>query len=716
MIANHLERAAGLGAESETLTFDAREVRMLAKRLEETEANAFSLVETETAAPWGAAFRALAEALDGVTTSNRQFADIGGEPRLNGPATPGGRASDGLRESAGPAAEFARMIRRARRRAVRDILEPVRSLAPSERPNSGRPNPFADLPAWHWPLTSLGRGREAEQILERLLPTGGRTVDRTALLDLLAWSRSFTGETGHLLADLLPGLSQARMDELIDTLKDERTASLALWGNPESRRGLAGASLAGMADWAGLVLDDYDAGSVSALSAVLNDEAVLPHWQPWPEFWQALACWLLGRALGQESAFAALDRAVSLGAGPGEVARDLLVRLRSGALLPERLQAVEKKVQALAPDDTWANYHLARLWLSAAVPEREHAAELLIPLLAKPPGDWGQCLDLLRMVVEDLPNLAGQLGPTVNHVLGLTQNDVGEWSRLGWLLMGQSDRYEEAESAYRKAIELDPRSVDARIGLGYLYYTHLARYEDAELAVREAIEIDSGNSTPWILLGDLLLDVHGECRAAADAFERAAAGKNAYAASLARAGLACTRLRQSQTEAARQLAREALDSLMARRSFEALALVLAVNLAERASSDRLAERARAYWNRTGDPDTAAALLHHACCHPDREDPEAAWERLAGVLKSHAERYRALDRLHVLAGFRPEAREAARTFSRRLLDPAPELVARCKDVPAPAYMWERFRPFVEGRSGGAGDPADGFCTDAPERSG
>jgi len=50
---------------------------------------------------------------------------------------------------------------------------------------------------------------------------------------------------------------------------------------------------------------------------------------------------------------------------------------------------------------------------------------------------------------------------------------------------------------------------------------------------------------------------------------------------------------------------------------------------------------------------------------------------------------------------------------RLLDPPPELVARFKHVPASPEMWDRFRPFAEGRSYGAGDPADGFCRDASD---
>ena len=76
------------------------------------------------------------------------------------------------------------------------------------------------------------------------------------------------------------------------------------------------------------------------------------------------------------------------------------------------------------------------------------------------------------------------------------------WIQLG-RLMQKLGRYEEAEAAYRKAIELDPNYNWAWIQFGALMQK-LRRYEEAEAAYRKAIELDPSYDWAWVKLGDLL--------------------------------------------------------------------------------------------------------------------------------------------------------------------------------------------------------------------
>lgn len=64
-------------------------------------------------------------------------------------------------------------------------------------------------------------------------------------------------------------------------------------------------------------------------------------------------------------------------------------------------------------------------------------------------------------------------------------------------LLSQLDRKEEAEAAYRKAIEVDPKWAGSWNGLGELLQDRLQSYDQAEIAYRTAIECDRFN--PWTI-------------------------------------------------------------------------------------------------------------------------------------------------------------------------------------------------------------------------
>jgi Flp pilus assembly protein TadD/DNA-binding transcriptional ArsR family regulator len=80
------------------------------------------------------------------------------------------------------------------------------------------------------------------------------------------------------------------------------------------------------------------------------------------------------------------------------------------------------------------------------------------------------------------------------------------WNCLGILLRDYFGRYLEAESAYRKAIEIDSQYAEPWNNLGNLVRDHFGRYEEAESAYRKAIEIDSRYALAWNNLGNLYCD------------------------------------------------------------------------------------------------------------------------------------------------------------------------------------------------------------------
>jgi tetratricopeptide (TPR) repeat protein len=88
----------------------------------------------------------------------------------------------------------------------------------------------------------------------------------------------------------------------------------------------------------------------------------------------------------------------------------------------------------------------------------------------------------------------------------IDHKDAWPWIELGRLLHDKLERYDEAEQAYRKAIEINPKNDWPWIKLGQLLHDKLGRYDEAEQAFLKAIEIDPKDAWPWIELGQLLHD------------------------------------------------------------------------------------------------------------------------------------------------------------------------------------------------------------------
>ncbi|MCP5353288.1 MAG: tetratricopeptide repeat protein [Chromatiales bacterium] len=96
-----------------------------------------------------------------------------------------------------------------------------------------------------------------------------------------------------------------------------------------------------------------------------------------------------------------------------------------------------------------------------------------------------------------------------------------DWYNMGWWLHTQLERYDEAEQAYRRAIEIDPKYAYPWNGLGNLLADHRNRPDEAEQAYRRAIEIDPEFVWPWNNLGIVLVDDLNRPDEAEQAYRRA---------------------------------------------------------------------------------------------------------------------------------------------------------------------------------------------------
>jgi tetratricopeptide (TPR) repeat protein len=102
-----------------------------------------------------------------------------------------------------------------------------------------------------------------------------------------------------------------------------------------------------------------------------------------------------------------------------------------------------------------------------------------------------------------------------------TPRTAEDWDSMGWWLDVELGRYEEAEEAYRHAIELDPQFAWPWYHLGWMFENQLALYGEAKAAYRHTIELDPKFAWAWCKLGDILQKRDGNYNEAEVHYRRA---------------------------------------------------------------------------------------------------------------------------------------------------------------------------------------------------
>ena len=139
---------------------------------------------------------------------------------------------------------------------------------------------------------------------------------------------------------------------------------------------------------------------------------------------------------------------------------------------------------------------------------REHAASASA-------NEWANVAGSLR-----LSGCLVQAKQALEQACGLGETAHTWFERAALLGAGDAD-YEQAEQAYRKAIELDPTFAWPWNSLGGLLTEQFQRHEAAEQAYRKAIELDPTFALPWNNLGNLLTDQFQRHEDAEQAYRKA---------------------------------------------------------------------------------------------------------------------------------------------------------------------------------------------------
>jgi tetratricopeptide (TPR) repeat protein len=172
-----------------------------------------------------------------------------------------------------------------------------------------------------------------------------------------------------------------------------------------------------------------------------------------------------------------------------------LQRLRASRVPPERIR---RAVRALRQKLGGVADPLKELKI---VCEGRKVAVLLDG--QKMEADSGQLLlNFDRAELNSLLAFPGEAAPKERSEAVARQREAEEWFEKGLELEQTGAPLDEIVDAYKKALELDPRSAGALVNLGTIHY-HLRQWQDAERCYREALQVDPSYALAHFNLGNL---------------------------------------------------------------------------------------------------------------------------------------------------------------------------------------------------------------------
>ncbi|MBF0095993.1 MAG: tetratricopeptide repeat protein [Magnetococcales bacterium] len=286
------------------------------------------------------------------------------------------------------------------------------------------------------------------------------------------------------------------------------------------------------------------------------------------------------------------------------------------------------------------------------------------------------------------------------------------WFELTTLLEALG-RYDAAEKAYRKSLELDSDNKLACYFLGDLLQDHLGRYEESEAAYLCVIKQDPKYVSPWNSLALLYTDHTRQCQKAMQCYRQGISVDPGNRYLLSNLGY----LKLSLGEDWKAELQQALAGFKKLSDFQSLCdrirLAVTLSAGEYLPSDEEMGIAFNRWDLRTNLHFAALLraLHRG----DSVQPHL--ERVMALINAYNDQRGFIKALYQVAGTRPDLREDLRAAAAQLFNLPQEVLDRFRDQPAPQSL-ERYRPFVEGRSNGAGDARDLplFCADAALKAG
>lgn len=145
----------------------------------------------------------------------------------------------------------------------------------------------------------------------------------------------------------------------------------------------------------------------------------------------------------------------------------------------------------------------AMAWL--VIGDRRRAALVFDEMLARFPGD-----PYARMSRAHLRAQAGQKEGALDDYAQLLESHprhgAAAWFNYGFLLE-ESGRYDEAEHAFRRAVELDPKLDRGWYGLG-LVLIRAHRFDEAVQALKRNTELQPMSPYGWYQLARVHMDRH----------------------------------------------------------------------------------------------------------------------------------------------------------------------------------------------------------------